>query len=74
MAATTGFFVIGQQLGELKGQVAASEKAISDAKTGAATIIKAYEDASKTAVAATEAKLVANEKASEAKLVASWRR
>ena len=78
VAATSGIFVIGQQLGELKGKVAASEKTISDAKSGAATIIKAYEDASKTAIAATEAKLVANKEAAasaisatEAKLAAT---
>jgi hypothetical protein len=77
VAATTGFFVIGQQLGEMRAKVAASSKSISDAKSDAAVVAKANQDAASAAIAAskeaasaaiaaTEAKLAANKEAANA--------
>ena len=54
VAATTGFFVIGQQLGEMRAKVAASSKSISDAKSDAAVVAKANQDAASAAIAASK--------------------
>ena len=71
VTATTGLLYAIQQLGELKAKVAASDKAISDAKSDAATITKTNQDAAIAAIAATEAKLAANEKAAIAVIAAT---
>ena len=82
VAATTGFFVIGQQLGEMRAKVAASSKSISDAKSDAAVVAKANQDAASAAIAAskeaasaaiaaTEAKLAANKEVANAAIAAT---
>ena len=71
VTATTGLLYAIQQLGELKAKVAASDKAISDAKSDAAAITKTNQDAANAAIAATEAKLAANEKAAIAVIAAN---
>ena len=71
LATTAGLYAIGQQVGELKGQVAASEKTIATITASTATKIAANKESAASAIAATEAKLAANEKAATAVIVAN---
>ena len=71
LATTAGLYAIGQQVGELKGQVAASEKTIATITASTETKIAANKESAASAIAATEAKLAANEKAATAVIAAN---
>ncbi len=71
VVATAGLFHFFMHVGELKAKVAASEKAISDARSGAAAMTKNNTDAANATIAATSAVIAANKDATSAIIAAN---